>query len=159
MEKRDDPLAGDLPGEMQRQDKAMQIGAISPDNPRIEFGDDRLALRRLPAFPPIARHLRAQAQVLNHDLLVALVARAGRRLRPHNDGRINRQLVQLAAAPTPRLLALGLLPSSPGPPRSVALSMPEGFCGGRGGKFFNRASSSLTARCSVFSFVKAPLSF
>src|SRR6202049_843739 len=109
MEKRDDPLAGDLPGEMQRQDKAMQIGAISPDNPRIEFGDDRLALRRLPAFPPIARHLRAQAQVLNHDLLVALVARAGRRLRPHNDGRINSQLVQLAAAPTPRLLALGAL--------------------------------------------------
>src|ERR1700674_4292283 len=136
MEKRDDPLAGDLPGEMQRQDKAMQIGAISPDNPRIEFGDDRLALRRLPAFPPIASHLRPQAQVLNHDLLVALVGRAGRRLVSLSSWLPRRRRDFSPSA---------LLPSSPGPPRSVALSMPEGFCGGRGGKFFNRASSSLTA--------------
>src|SRR5262252_5454907 len=87
----------------------MQIGAIPPDNPGIEFGDDRLALRRFPTLPPIARHLRAQVQVLNHDLLVALVARADRRLRPHNDRRANRQLVQLAATATARLLALGAL--------------------------------------------------
>jgi RHH-type rel operon transcriptional repressor/antitoxin RelB len=59
----------------------------------------------LPTLPPIARHLRAQAQVLNHDVLIALVARAGRRLRPHNDRRVNRQLVQLAAATAARLLA------------------------------------------------------
>src|SRR5215475_12210330 len=132
----------------------MQIGAIPPDNPGIEFGDDRLALRRFPTLPPIARHLRAQ--VLNHDLLVALVARADRRLRPHNDRRANRQLVQLAATATARLLALGALVAASRPtsgithlhvraPRSVALSMPEGFCGGRGGRFFNRASSSLAA--------------
>ena len=55
------------------------------------------------------RYLRAQVQVLNHDLLVALVARAGRRLRPHNHRRVNRQLVQLAAASTARLLARGAL--------------------------------------------------
>src|SRR5215831_18391383 len=40
---------------------------------------------------------------------IALVARAGRRLRPHNDRRVNRQLVQLTAAATRRLLALGAL--------------------------------------------------
>src|SRR5260370_19481468 len=109
MEKRDDPLTGDLSGEMQRQDQAMQIGAISPDNPGIECRDDRLALRRFPTLPSIEGHLRAQAKVLNHDLLVALVARADRHLRPHDNRCVNRQLVQLAAAATARLLALGAL--------------------------------------------------
>src|SRR5258707_12399212 len=109
MEKRDDPLAGDLSGEMQRQDQAMQIGAIAPDNPGIKRGDDPFALRRFPALPPIEGHLRAQVEVLNHDLLVALVARAARRLRPNHNRRVNRQLVQLTAASTARLLALGAL--------------------------------------------------
>ena len=87
----------------------MQIWAISPDNPGIKRGDDPFALRRFPALPTIEGYLRAQVQVLNHDLLVALVARAGRRLRPHNHRRVNRQLVQLAAASTARLLARGAL--------------------------------------------------
>jgi hypothetical protein len=100
--------------------------SVPPDNPGIEVGDDRLALRRLPMLPPIERHLRAQAQVLNHDLLVTLVARAGRRLRPHNDRRVNRQLVQLAAAATARLLDSGALsPLSSDPPRSVDSPRPE----------------------------------
>src|SRR5215831_15267849 len=131
---------------MQRQDETMQIGAISPNNPGIKRGDDRLALRRLPALPPIARHLRAQAQVLNHDLLVAFVARAGRHLRPDNNRRPDRQLSSWLPRRRPDFFPSGFL--APPPPetlRSVALSMPEGFCGGRGGKFFNRASSSLTA--------------
>src|SRR5438552_12387957 len=109
MEKRADPLEGDLTGEMKRQYQAMQIGAISPDDPGIEFGDDRLALGRFPALPPIERHLRAQVQVLNHDLLIALMTRAGRCLRSHNDRLANRQLVQLAATSTVRLLALRVL--------------------------------------------------
>src|SRR5260221_13244072 len=109
MEKRDDPLASDLSGEMQRQDQAMQIGAIAPDNPGIKRGDDPFALRRFPALPPIEGHLRAQVQILNHDLLVALVARAARRLRPNHDRRVNRQLVQLTAASPARLLTLGAL--------------------------------------------------
>src|SRR5258708_36060594 len=100
------------------QDQAMQIGAIAPDNPGIKRGDDPFALRRFPALPPIEGHLRAQVQVLNHDLLVALVARAGRRLRPHHDRRVNRQLVHLTAPSTPRLLALcPLAPASPAPPQ------------------------------------------
>src|SRR5260370_24870258 len=103
MEKRDDPLAGDLSGEIQRQDQAMQIGAIAPDNPGIKRGDDPFALRRFPALPPIEGHLRAQVQVLNHDLLLALVPPAGPPLRPPNHRRVNRQLVELAAAPTVRL--------------------------------------------------------
>ena len=97
----------------------MQIGAISPDNPRIEFGDDRLAIRRFPTLPPIACHLRAQAQVLNHDLLVALVARARRCFCPHNDRRADRELVQLAAAATARLLTLGALLAATSRPASV----------------------------------------
>src|SRR5216684_1596410 len=94
---------------MQRQHETMQMGAISPDNPGIEFRDDPLALRRFPALPPIERHLRAQVQILNHDVLVALMARPGRRLCPHNDRRPDRQLVQLAAAAAARFLALGAL--------------------------------------------------
>jgi len=94
---------------LRQAQQAMQIGAISSDNPGIECRDDRLALRCFPTLPPIEGHLRAQVQVLNHDLLVALVARAGRRPRPNHDRRVNRQLVQLTAASTARLLALGAL--------------------------------------------------
>ena len=115
IEKRDDPLAGHLSGKVQRQDQAIQVGAVTPDNPGIEIGDDRLAVRRFPPLAPIARHRRLQAQVLNHDLFVALVARARRRLRPHHHRRANRQLVELAAAPLRRapafLAALVLRPS------------------------------------------------
>src|SRR5664279_5772718 len=76
IEKSDDPLASDLPGEMKRQHQAMQIGAIAADKPRIESGDDRLAVRRFPTFATISRHLRVQAQVLYNDVLKSLVARA-----------------------------------------------------------------------------------
>src|SRR5215831_19124201 len=87
---------------MQRQHETMQIGAISSDNGGIEFGDDPLARWRFPTLAPIERHLRAQVEILNHDVLVALVTRASRRLRPHNDRRPDRQLVQLAAAAAER---------------------------------------------------------
>ena len=123
-----------------------------------------LALRCFPTLPSIEGHLRAQAQVLNHDLLVALVARAGRRLRPHNHRRVNRRLASWLPRrrgdfpPPPLLAPPPERGSKDDPPRSVALSIPEGFCGGRGGKFFNRASSSLMADVQS-SFVKAPLSF
>ena len=52
----------------------MQVGAITADNAGIEFGDHRLAVRRFPALAPIQRNLRVQAQILNHDLLIALAA-------------------------------------------------------------------------------------
>src|SRR5271163_1752436 len=129
---------------MKRQHQAVQIGAISPDNPGIKCRDDPFALRCFPTLPPIERHLRAQAQILNHDVFVALVARAGRRLRGHDD---RRPIVSLSSWLPRRRLDFSPSPLSPppDPPWSVALSMPEGFCGGRGGRFFNRASSSLTA--------------
>ena len=50
---------------MQRQDKAMQIWAISPDNPGIKRGDDPFALRRFPALPTIEGYLRAQVTGAN----------------------------------------------------------------------------------------------
>ena len=106
VEKRDDPLADDLPAEVKREDQTMQIGAVTPDDGGIEFGDDRLAVRRFPPLAPVARHQRSQAQVLNRDVLVALVARADRSLRPHHHRCANRQLVQLAGAPTRQTPAL-----------------------------------------------------
>ena len=56
IEKRHDPLASDLPGEVKRQHQAMQVGAITANNPGIEIGDDRLAVRRFPTFATISRH-------------------------------------------------------------------------------------------------------
>jgi hypothetical protein len=106
-----------------RADRAPRRRQDGAHNPGIEFGDDHLAVRSLPTLPPIARHPRAQVQVLNHNLLVALVARAGRRLCPHHHGRVNRQLVQLAAASTTRLLALGA--RSVAAFRSVGDRLPE----------------------------------
>src|SRR5215471_20997778 len=127
---------------MQRQDETMQIGAISPNNPGIKRGDDRLALRRLPALPPIARHLRAQAQVLNHDLLVAFVARAGRHLRPDNNRRPDRQLVQLAAASTARLLPLGVLGSAA--PRNASVR-----CLVHAGRLLRRSRRQVLQPCKL----------
>jgi hypothetical protein len=52
---------------MQRQRDA--DWAVSPDNPGIEVRNDPFALRRLPTLAPIERHQRAQAQVLNNNVL------------------------------------------------------------------------------------------
>src|SRR6202034_2328064 len=48
-----------------------------------------------------------ESQILNHDLLVALAPRARRRCDWHDDGLVDLQLVQVAAAPARRPLALG----------------------------------------------------
>jgi hypothetical protein len=84
----------------------MQMGAISPNNPKIELGDDRAAVRRFPTLASIKRHLRVQNQVLNHDLIVAPVAGAHRRLHLQHDRFIDLQFIESAAAPPNRLLAL-----------------------------------------------------
>ena len=128
---------------MQHQNHAMQLRAIAADDAGIERRDQGFPIRRFPALTSIARHKRIQNQILNDDLLIALVARTGRRVDLHLDRSRNRQLVQVAAAPCVDRPPLGPFACESG--RSVALSIPDGFCGGRGGSFFNRASSSLTA--------------
>jgi len=92
---------------MQHQNHAMQVRAIAADDAGIERRDQGSPIRRFPALAPIARHRRVQNQVLNDDLLIALVARAGRRVDLHLDGLRDRQLVQVAAAPLRRPSALG----------------------------------------------------
>jgi hypothetical protein len=113
-EKRDDPLAGHLPSKVKHQYGPMQVGAITPHNAGGEVGQDRLTVRRLPSFAPITRHLRVQAQILNDDVFIAFVARAGWSFRLHHDRRANGQLVELAAASARRtsaLVAASLRPS------------------------------------------------
>ena len=92
---------------MQHQNHAMQVRAIAADDAGIERRGQGFPIRRFPALAPIARHQRIQNQVLNDDLLVALVARTRRRVDLHLDGLRDRQLVEVAAAPLRRPPALG----------------------------------------------------
>ncbi len=92
---------------MQHQNHAMQLRAIAADDAGIERRDQGFPIRRFPALTSIARHQRIQNQILNDDLLIALVARTGRRVDLHLDRSRNRQLVQVAAAPLRRSPALG----------------------------------------------------
>ncbi len=79
-EQRRDPVAGHLALKMQRQHQTNKMRAATADNPRRERRDQGLAVRRLPALAPIERRLGLDRQVLNGDLLIALEARARRRL-------------------------------------------------------------------------------
>ena len=81
-----DPFAGHLALKMEHQHQPMQMGAATADDPRTERRGQRLAVRRLPALPPIKRRLGFQHQVLNDDLLIALAARARRGLNRHRHG-------------------------------------------------------------------------
>ena len=85
--------------------------AVASHDPGSQVGDNGRAVRRLPPLATIERRRRAQAQVLNDDVLVTLVARAVRRLRLDDDRLAYRQLVQLAPASTRR--ARALLPVGP----------------------------------------------
>jgi len=73
IEKRDDPLASDLPGEVKRQHQAMQIWAIAADKSGIESRDDRLAVRGFPNVRGDTASPAGSGQVLNHDVLKTLV--------------------------------------------------------------------------------------
>src|SRR5208337_3039842 len=88
----------------------------------------------LPALPPVVRRLGLRHQVLNGDLLITLEARARRGLDPQRHLPVDRKPGDPRAAPALRRLVLRG-PSDP----SVAFSIPDGLCGGRGGKSFNRA--------------------
>src|SRR5271166_5297255 len=73
---------------------------------RIEGRGQRVAVRRPPALAPIERRFGSQHQVLNDDFLVALVARAGRRLDRRRHRPVDRKLGDARTAPPLRRLAL-----------------------------------------------------
>jgi hypothetical protein len=79
---------------MQHQNHAMQLRAIAAHDAGIKRRDQGLPIRRLPVLAPIAGHQRIQNQVRNDDLLVALVARTGRRVDLHFDRSRNRHLAR-----------------------------------------------------------------
>ena len=60
------------------QHEAAQFGPEMARHPRRQRGCNALPVRRHPAFPPQSQHMRAQHQILHHEVLVALEARAGR---------------------------------------------------------------------------------
>ena len=103
--------------------------------------DQGLAVRRLPALAPIKRHRGLNASPERRSPRSPCGA-SPPAPRPARHGSVDLQLVQVAAAPARRR-------SSPRPAsplgRSVAFSIPEGFCGGRGGKFFSRRTSSFSS--------------
>ena len=92
----------------------MQMRAVAADQARIERRDYGMAVRRQPALASIARHQRMESHVLNDDVLEALETRSRRRIGLHDDGSVDLQLVQIAAAPPPRALALPLFSPNPG---------------------------------------------
>jgi hypothetical protein len=72
---------------------------VAANDRRIEIGDDSLVVRRLPTLATILRHLWEEAQLLNDDVLITLVAGTHRRIGLHDNGCANLQLMELAAAP------------------------------------------------------------
>lgn len=109
-QKRHDPLAGHLALKMKHQHQTMQMRTAAPDNPRRERRNQPLAVRRLPSLPPIACRFGLQHQVLNNDVLGALVARASRGLDRKHFRTVDRKRGDAGAAPPLRrsiLVALG----------------------------------------------------
>ena len=109
-QKRHHPLAGHLALKMKHQHQTMQMRTAAPDNPRRQRRNQPLAVRRLPPLAPIARRFGLQHQVLNHDVLEALMARARRSGDRKRFRTVNRKLGDPGAAPPlrrPILVALG----------------------------------------------------
>jgi hypothetical protein len=85
--------------------------AAPPHDPRRQRRNQPLPVRGLPALAPIARRFGLQHQVLNDDLLEALVARACRGLDRKRLRAVDRKLGDTGASPALRslaFLALGL---------------------------------------------------
>jgi hypothetical protein len=115
-QKRHDPLAGHLAVKMKHQHQTNKMRAAAAHDPRRQRRNQPLPVRRLPPLAPIERRFGLQHQVLNDDLLEALVARAcrgldGKRFRAV-DGKLGdpgaaaplRGLAFLALGPALRLI-------------------------------------------------------
>ena len=109
-QQRHDPLAGHLALKMEHQHQTNKMRAAAAHDPRRERRDQGLAVRRLPAFAPIERRLGLDRQVLNGELLIALEARARRRLDRQRFRPGDRKLGDARAAPPRRSLTSLALP-------------------------------------------------
>jgi len=118
-QERHDPLAGHLALKMQRQHQMMQMWAAAAHDPHRQRRDQPLAVRSLPALASIARRLRLHRQVLNDDVLIAFVARAGRRPDRKRFRAVDRKLGDAGAAPPLRRLFLVALRSALRPIRRL----------------------------------------
>ncbi len=151
-----DPLAGHLALKMQDQNQATQMRAAAAHDARRKIGRHRPPVRRRPALAPVERHLRPERDILNDDLLVALVARTRRRRRrqPH------RRSMLSFDTPGPRRRGGGLSAAfgRSAAARSVAFSIPDGLNGGRGGRPFRRRISSFSVWFSAREAVSAAFS-
>jgi hypothetical protein len=78
-------------------------------NPRRQRRNQPLAVRRLPPLAPITRRFRLQHQVLNDDVLEALVARACRGLERKRLRAVDRKPQDAGAAPPLRRPILAAL--------------------------------------------------
>ena len=121
--------------------------AAAADNPRRKRRGQGLAVRRPRALASIERRLDLDRQVLNGDLLIALEARACRRLEHQRFRPGNRKFGR--AGPAPPLRRLFLVALRPRSGRSVAFSIPDGLYGGRGGKPLSRLISSFSVWISA----------
>ena len=133
VQQRQNPLTGHLPLKMQHQHEAMQVRTITAHNARIERRDQGLAVGRLPAFAPITRHRGIENEVLNDDLLIALAARPPGAATGTTTVRSIFSFSRLL--PRRRVERSPFVPPAAASDSSVAFSIPEGFCGGRGGSF------------------------
>jgi hypothetical protein len=101
---------------------AVRMRAVAADDARIERRDHGLVVRRQPAFAPTACHQRMEGQILNDDLLIALKTTV-------------RSIFNLSRL-LPRRRVDRPAFVSPAPSFGRSVSIPDGFCGGRGGSFF-----------------------
>ncbi len=132
-----DPFAGHPALIREHQHPTMPMRPATADGSRIERRGRHLAVRRPPALAPIKRRLGVQHQVLNEDLLVAL------RREPDRASTVSLTVRSTESLETPgprrRFDLAPFSLSAPPSGRFVALSIPEGLSGGRGGKGFSRA--------------------
>ncbi len=152
VEQRRQSLRCDLPMAVKHQAEALQVGAVATLDSGWQRRGDHPPIRRQPAFAAIAYHLGLYDQIPHDAILVALEARSGRSLGRQNLYTGDFARVAFGTAPT---CGLPLLPTVLS---LVAVSMPEGLNGGRGGRLFNRAISSRRSWLSSFSRVFSILS-
>ena len=93
-----DPLAGHLTLEMQHQNQPMPMRAAAAHHACRRIGQHHPPVRRRPALATGERHLGFERDILNDQVLVALVARTRRRRRRQHHRVVDAQLRYSRAA-------------------------------------------------------------
>ena len=101
VQKRCQPLTGDLALKVTSSDKAAPLGAKAAEDARRQRCHDPFARRRLPALTAIARHCHANLQILDQHIFATPEARARRHCRLELHFRRHRQSVAQGATAAP----------------------------------------------------------